>query len=639
MGVKYRLDYKNYFDESCRVDISKEDYFGDPILVRGTEGMACIISTDVSDDPYEPICNSKATITVQQQGQIDLLELQQSADKDFTLDFYIASVLKFKGFIISDGTQQMFQSPPFDFTITATDGLMLLDTTDYTHADLTGGRCILNYFRQILFAKANLGLPLPIKWVNRLRNEAFPLELDILSGSGRWANAGEGFTDYNGNTKKCLYILEGLLRSMQSRIFQSDGYWKIERINDIVSGLYNYRETPAVLTGFEVSEPKSANVIKRLSATSAGNYSFIEEDAILRVAKGLKSVETTYDQDQRNNILPNGNMDIVVAGKPLYWGLDNITGASVTSTPSLSQAKGNSATINNVSSGVLKQFELQEISLPIDSDVLYTYLNFGFKFKIEIGATVVDGLIDWESTPFTFRLLYFNGSVFYSLNEFGYWEEGITEVQVSVPQLKLNDIASVDFNARQDIILPLPAVSPIGRTEGPYVTVIFQVPPGRIVTYDDVYLNTDSNSDVWKAELPSSKNTGTEAYTLNISTSHNGFYVSNIMTSYANSGLEKFYSDSQKTGATLTEMTSHAIMRNRYLPSIIFDGSIYGKGWSFGDIYQIDTLPGKNFMPLRTNWNTETCTVNISTIEVRDDAVSLTTSHYGKNDNDKNLSN
>jgi len=132
---------------------------------------------------------------------------------------------------------------------------------------------------------------------------------------------------------------------------------------------------------------------------------------------------------------------------------------------------------------------------------------------------------------------------------------------------------------------------------------MFNVEPEQEIVFDDIYINVDSNSDVYKASYGSG-NKGKEEYTLNISTSHNGFYVSNFMTGFANSGVEKFLTDQRFTG-TLTALNSHAILRNRYKPSTLFDGSLYGSGWAYGEIYQIETLTDKNFLPLQASWNTE----------------------------------
>jgi len=640
MGVKYRVAYRDYFNQECRVDIyPKIEYTGDVIMLRGIEGQACTLERDCSDDPNEPIINTKALINVYQtEGlPIDIQELQQAQDRDFIVESYINNSLEFKGFLIPDGIRRIFQAAPFELNMVATDGLMLLDNLRYTHNNLTGGRCILNYFRQILFSDNNLGLPLPIQWVNALKNANFPLEDDVFTGSLRWASRGEGFTDYNGNVKTCLYILENMLRSMQCRIVQDKGLWKIKRINDIVTGSYVYRETPGVLTGLDVTTSGVVSAIKTIAGKNyPSDYSFINEDAEITVAPPLNRVTTTYDQDQRDNILPNGNMDIVSFSQPIYWNLTGGTSGSVASfqsVGSLSKAAGQAVEVTNPVGGGACRFELADLFLPIDSDVLYTYINVGFKFSIINGATIdPDGYIVWDSTPFTFKLVYFAGTTAYYLNENGFWVTTETNIQITVPKLKLNDVAQIDFNGKQDIILPLPQIIPIEKGTNPCLYLSFNIPEGRKVVFDDIYINTDNNSDVYEASYGgATTNTAKEDYSLRISSSHNGFYVSNFMTNFSQSGQEKFFIDGDFTD-TLTAINSHSVIRNRYKSSFIFNGSIYGQSYEYGEIYNIQTLDNKNFLPLRTSWNTETNTINMRCIEVRNDSVNIYMKHYGKND-------
>lgn len=638
MGVKYRVEYKDAFDKQCKIDISKESYSGGIINLRGVGEKACVITVDCGDDPYEVLVNTKADISIWQEEYypVDILELQQARDREFIIEFYINNELKFKGFMVPDGIQQTFQSAPFEININAIDGLKLLSGITYSHDNLSGGRCILNYLRRILFSNSNLGLPLPIRWVCALTNDAFPLEEDIFSGSVRWSPRGEGFTDYVGNTKDCLYILEEMLRSIQCRIVQDNGKWVIWRINDVITGVFDVRETPAVQTGFTInilSDVDHNKSIGRYADTvSSFDYGLVNEDAIITVLPGLKTVITKYEQDQRDNILPNGNMDIIdgIFNSPIYW---YAPGATVQSVPSLSEATGSAVEVTNSIPNPATVFTLIDTYLPIDSDVLYAYINFGFKFSIENGATLdPDGFIVWDSTDFSLQVVYYNGLNTYFLNENGFWTLDITNIQITVASLKLNDIAQIDFNAKQNIILPLPYEIPIDRTTTPALQVLFNIPSGRKVKYDDIYLNVDTNSDVYEATAPDNTNTGKESYNLKISTSHNGFYVSNFMSNFDKSGLEKFFSDERLSAATLTEMNSHAILRNRYKSSLVFEGSIYGSNYSYSEIYTVQTLNDKKFLPLRSSWNTETNIVSLTMVEVRNDSLSASVKHYGSND-------
>jgi hypothetical protein len=636
MSVKYRLDYKNDFDQQCRVDIGTSSYLGDPIPVRGVGGAACTIDYS-TDSIYAPICNSKATISMIQQGQIDILELQETRDRTFTAEYYVDSVLKWKGFLIPDGIQRMFQSEPFDLVITATDGLMLLDTIPFANNNLLGGRCIMNFFRLILFASENLGLALPIRWVNTVKSKFWNFEDDVFTGSVQWSPFGEGFTDYNGNDKSCLYILENILKSMECRIFQANGKWNIERINDIVTGSYTERQILGSLEGLPTPTVSTVDNNKIIAGkSSAHDYHFLDEDAMLTVEPGIKRVITRYEQDQRDNILPNGSFDIVnsLSDTPIYWGLQGSPSfLLVESIPSLSDQPGNAVQITNFSGAPTPAaFRLAAGPLPIDSEVLYKKINIGFKFSLISGATIdSNGFIVWASTNLTYMVVYNDNTDNYYLNENGFWVKNVlTSIKIVVNGLKLNDIAQIDFNAKQDILLPLPS-SPIMDTNYPSLQVTFNLVPGQKMAIDDAYVNVDSNNDVYEATVTGSGFTGKEEMTLQISSSHNGFYVSNYMPIYAQSGIESYFFDSKFEGS-LTALCSHSVLRNRYKSAINFSGSVYGKDWFYGQVYNIETLDSKKFVPLNCSYNTETCAINIEALECRDDAPGITMKHYGSND-------
>lgn len=643
MAVKYSVQYKDMFNQQCRVDIANENWNGDVRILRGVSEKACVIDRDCSDDPYDTVINSKASISFWQTEDlpVDILELQLAQDREFTVKFYIENAIKFSGFMVADGIVQAFQSAPFEVNINAADGLYLLDGIPYTHDNLDGGRCVINYVRRILFAQSNLGNPLPIQWCNTLKNDEFPLEDDVFSGSVEWSPYGDGFyeiKDSNYIYKDCYYILEGLLKSMQCRIVQDDGYWKILRINDVVSGEYTINEIGATQEGFEITS-REVNVIRQIKGVQENinneQYSFINEDALLTVLPALKSVTTTYNQDERENILPNGDMDMVntIFNVPFFWQLTGDTSGSYFETiPSIYADRGNAVEVTS-GNDAGKYFEMVA-PLPIDTDVLYETINIGFKFSPKSGFPVdTDGFIIWDTNVFSYLVTFYDndGELWY-LNEFGFWtKDFVALIPISVDRLKIDDVAQIDFNKFQNVPLIIPKNLPIAQTNEPSIRIGFFIPTECVIDFDDVYIKVNKENDKYQATFLDNKNTAKEEYTLNISSSHNGFYVSSYMTDFWEAGKQKFFSDSKTASVTLTNMNSQAIMRNRYKPSLMFEGSVYAKKYTYCEIYNIKTLNGKNFLPLKSNWNTETNTVGLTCVEIRDDEISLQVTQNGVN--------
>lgn len=641
MAVKYSVQYRDSFNQKCRVDIATDDYNGEPKILRGAGGSACTISRDCPDDPSHPIINSKASITFLQTEDfpVDIAELQRAQDRVFTVKMYVENALKFSGFMVADGIRRPFKPATFSVNINAVDGLSLLDGIPYTHQDLEGERCTINYFRNILFSEDNLGNPLPLQWVNTLTNDEFPLEEDVFSGSLQWAASGEGFFELKDGEpiyKDCNYILEGLLRSMRCRIVQDDGIWKIQRINDIVTGEFTIREMEATLEGFDITD-REINVNKTIRGKNdEGDYSFIEEDAELAILPALKTVTAIYQQDERENILPNGDMDItetLVTEEivPINWISTSPANLFFESRDSLYSPRGKAVLINSTDSSG-KYFEMVK-PLPIDSDVLYETMNIGFKFMPISGFPLNgDGTIDWDAGDQFLYLVTFhdNDSDIWYLNEFGFWtKDFVALISPRVDGLKEGEVAQIDFNKFQNIPLVIPATVPIGRTNEPAIKISFFVPAVCQFALDDVYIKVPSANDKYEATFLESKNTAKEEYPLSISSSHNGFYISSFMTEFGEAGKQKFFSDAITQGVTLTNMFAQSVMRTRYIPSDVFEGSILGRNYSYAEIYDVKTLIDKKFLPLKSNWNTETNQIQLTCVEIRNDDISLQVKQNG----------
>src|SRR5690606_7188738 len=133
------------------------------------------------------------------------------------------------------------------------------------------------------------------------------------------------------------------------------------------------------------------------------------------------------------------------------------------------------------------------------------------------------------------------------------WTEQNGWIQLEVESLKVGDVASIDFRAKQpNIILPIPSQSPIGRTDTPYLTIELGIPEHRKIIFDDIVSSVDNANDVYEAVSSLAGNSASESYALKISSSHNGFHISNYMTNFDKTGVEKFFSDSKLSAATLT---------------------------------------------------------------------------------------
>lgn len=760
--IKYQIPYRSFDDVAWRIDIYLDAYSGDPINVKGVSEQVCSISWagDETDDPYEPVFKSSASLNLYNQGQIDILEMQNAQDRDFVVKLYknaltiinlfnssdpdvelghyvsvvtgatavnaaynatgfmpvmegesynityknqlawydasftfisgdastginvvvtapagarysrasvdlaswpsfvfknvITGEIKWQGFLIPDGIQQTFQAPPYNIQFSCTDGLELLEKMPYSHNNLPGTtsdptRCPMNYIRNILYSINNLNVKLPIHWTNTIQCSAF-LD-DMFTGQVTWSARGEGFSSYqtesDGTTaviyKTCDYILRGILKSAQCNIKQTDGKWIIRRVNDVVTGEFNDKSILANLDTMDiVSEDININKVIGVSG-----YKMLKEDQVLTVRKAVNSCRVTYEANVRENILPNGNQDFVdtFSNAPFYWATPVADDATYESVAGIDGRGGFATELTNPGDGTgtdsyyttLSKFGslATDNALPINAYTLIQRLSFGFIFSPENGFPYDPGtgIIDFSSNPLTIRIVYQNNDNTYYLDEFAIWRAGyITDIPIKVEGLKINDIVQVDFNRNNAIIIPKPT-DPPAPGDMCEISVRFNLKDGQRYKVDYIYFTTDENNDVFEATY-GSDNTALDERTLEISSSWGGYMLSNYMTYWGNSDDECFYKDGDFYTGTLTGLTAQAIMRFLYKSSIIYNGSMSTRGsnWSFDEIYTIDTLSDKKFLPLNATYNTETCEVNLIAIECRNDDISLTEKHYGTND-------
>lgn len=625
-----------------------------PITIRGVSEQALIIPHDVSttDDPFSVLVHSKITINCYNEGNIDTDEMQTANAKDFTVQVYRKDVLKWSGFLDVANIQAPMLSVPVDLTLSATDGLDLLDFP-YVHADLPGttgtvSRCPMNYFRQILFV--NLGITLPIRWTNDLTCTAFAGQ-DVFTGGVQWAANGEGFNSYQTNstgdavtTETCEYILTGLLQCMQCRIYQENGMWIIRRIPEYIRGSINYKQITGDL-GIMTVQEATQNITKHIGRS--GGYRFIQEDAVKTVKPGLKSCKVTYNFNKRDNILPNGSQDVRDAGgiNPLYWGSYDPINLLAISAPPLDLRTGSSTTVTNTSGSTVNYFTLlypgstfTNDGIPVDTKTMVKKISFGFVFLALAGFPETGGIIDWSSNPFNVKVIFNAGSTKYYLTPYGFWSTTDTQISIIVDGLEIGEVAKVDFDKFQGILMPEPDVQPVaGDTSD--IQVVFVVAPGQQYGLDYIYITVDSGNDVYLSAQVGSKNVDTDTRELTISSAFGGYPISNLMTNWSNSDSECFYTDASVYEGTLTGLTANAIMRYRYKASRIFNGTIYtARGdWSFDEIYTIDSLGATKFLPLNASYNVEKCECTIVAMEARNDFTIFTETYY--NSNDTTLSN
>lgn len=739
MAIQYTLPLKAYDGVDWRVNIYSDSFSGLMTTVKGSESQPILLeySGDV-DDHFGVFIKSTLTVNMLYENNIDINQLQNSADREYRIEIQRKNELKWVGYLISEDVEQPLRSDAYIVKVTAVCGLSMLPDMDYNHnnlpgvgADGIGSRVPMNYIRQVLFGQNNLNVMIPIRWTNNIRNKIFEGQ-DVFIGSVIWSPRGEGFNSVDVNSglslpKKNSYILEGILKSMQCRIYQSNGRWTIRRIPDYYSGVFRYTQIPGNL-GRIIPLSASEVIAKKIGA---GGYPFINEKDLLTNTAGIKSCKVTYNADVRENILPNGNQDLTSLAQVIYWGFFDPTDTTVTSnTGSLDGRSGSNSELWNFGTSTKHFTMLSEGStlttggLPIDSKKLLKIMNFSFYFSPKNGfptsapingvissvsinsATttrpngtfsnliisnesgsgnggVVDiivssnvvtsillkeggsgyavndvfklpnfggegdpfrgkitavksiqGTINFSSNPLQLQIVLNMGSSQLFLNEFGFWVTDPTAlISPAIESMKIDDIARVAFDKFQGIKLPEPTFYPVAGDTCD-IKVLFYVKSGQKYSVDNISITIENSNDVYVNTINNSKNTKEDTRELEISSSFGGYMVSNFMSNWDRSDSECFFTDGDKYTGTLTGMTADVITRCKYKASKIYNGSINvrGQDWSFDEIYTIETLSDRRFMPINATYDIQKCEVDLVAIETRNDDISRREKTYGSND-------
>lgn len=235
-GNKYLLNFGDDFDDfSYRVIIQERGYTGAVLpMVGGADPVQ--IQWESDDDFYQPIRGSKCTINLMVTDSVSYDNFYEQPEKTYKVlvQWYGADPVGgpdvwntfWSGWLVADSFKELVSTKPYPIKLEAHDGLGSIDDFKINAAAY-----------QPQFSTES-GYPLQIKIIaDILRN--IDLKLDIIA-MHEWLSyrlptqalvpvnsaAFDAFI-FNGEQKSTKEILEAILLSTNSRIFQSDNRWCI----------------------------------------------------------------------------------------------------------------------------------------------------------------------------------------------------------------------------------------------------------------------------------------------------------------------------------------------------------------------------------------------------------------------------
>lgn len=447
MALKYFLEFVDSQNGFWRIEIDSPTYTDEPIRIEGGENPLKIEYNGNSDDDIfkTHVIPSSATINAINTG-IDLDEIFYINDASYKVRVYYGDTtimtLKWQGYLISDGVQEIDSGVPYEVTLKAIDGLDVLDnvtfvwSNNYPSINVAGtnsaGRCPMNALRLALYASQNLDNDLPIKWNTSLKNDQYTAS-DMLAGLTR-INP-DGKLSLSKPDATVMWWVDNIMRSALSWCYQKNGYWYFTNYFDVFanSGNYNGWEITA-----DTTNPQPATVYNDLELTPVLDTDTINENWFWFGKKPFGKVNVLYEDTKfpDNNAIPNGGFDTISTGVISDWFAK--FGHATLSAEDLINGRdiGYSAEVMNVTD---QQDYISFGRIPIDTSILFKTATIGFLWLPISGYDLtVDGNIDFSKFPLNISVKLEIGGVEYYLNEFGYWSDKSVQANAQVTQYDYN---------------------------------------------------------------------------------------------------------------------------------------------------------------------------------------------------------
>lgn len=634
MGVKYRIDFKDDHNSDIRIDIRIPGYESDIIPLRALSN-AHILSYGTSDNPFEPIIPSKIDFGVYNRGEIDVLELQVAGDFDIGVDLYVSDMdnVKWTGYLNPDGIQNYYRPQPYDMNLSATDGLKIISDKDFIFIK-NGSDPTVQDLIEAVVSDLNLGIDLPV---------VFDVDMESYS-NGTIVNLPDKIINdkfYTG--RKCLWIIEEICRATSCRFYQKDGSWIFEQI------LRNGN--------------KSTKVI------GSSGYIPVERDQYLKVIPGLQGVDVKYEYEVNEDVITNGSFDEVdeVTNLPTHWRVTTPTNANTHS------AYFGYKNRDDIALQISENNAFSE-KANIDAYTVFKSVGISFDWMPVSGFSVDgDGFLDNTTAPlFYIQLTYHskNGIYWdnatnqyermpekvYVLTEFGYFRDVTGETVPSIPfrlndiangkQISLLDVLQINFDKFGDIKLPNPGgidnlddinLSGLECESYLQVTIFPSQIGGTVAMYGNLSLSVDRTDDVYEVREVDSKYTDVEEVSLKVSSSFNSFIDTDLKTLEKDTNIDSRF-DVFLHGMNLSQSCGYQMLRFRNKPSIIYDGSVHlpvSGSFSFGEMYSVDGITGKVFMPMQASYNLQSCKIKVTLCEFRNEEITFEITHRGGDELDE----
>jgi hypothetical protein len=431
-STRWRLEYEDERNlGTTRVDIEEAEYAGSVVEVKGAEDPVILSwRGETIDDIFTTFIASECQVSLISRTHFQFLDIFTEDERKFRVKYYRDTgsgfVLKWVGFVLPMLYQeQYFRTEDYAITITATDQIGILKDHDFLDDfgnEIKENISFLDAI-SIILRKTDIDLNIH-ESVNifaegmdtgdndsALQQAYINPSIYYQVGSEKVFIDGRFETIFNNEPKKCDYVLNQLLVSWGARLYQADGYWRIELVEE-KSDVADYRIFN--LYGIHQSSGTYQTVVDLRDA--ADEYIALKErSGILNILPSYNKIRFEIDRGFKNNLLTSGDFETrdIVNGQFKGWGFDITNGAGITygyekyKEPIKDSLGGLFINFNNTNAPreiVIQSepFELQlvdNVNFKFSFDIMYRPVFEGFYYYVDYSIKIGDKYVTPYNLP------------------------------------------------------------------------------------------------------------------------------------------------------------------------------------------------------------------------------------------------
>ena len=291
-GVKYRVEFVDFYSRAIKVDISQEDWAG--AITSITPAYPCLSIEWPADraNIFDPVRGAMATLNVYASSVNQFSEFFDAYETEYKMEIYISAALYWTGFVMVGEHQEAFNSAPYVVSLRAYD-LGYLQQLTYDR-NLEDDDRIIDVIIECL-SHTNYGIDIKER-VNIYEDSINSTQSDSMLNQINLHQPAYFDDDWVGDTY--YDVLAKLLTTFNAFIMQENGLWNICRVEDMV-GAHNYRVMDITTGG--VNSSGSEDNTKTLAS-----YNIINNSGIMMAASSWKNLMFFQDYGVKN-LVHNGH--------------------------------------------------------------------------------------------------------------------------------------------------------------------------------------------------------------------------------------------------------------------------------------------------------------------------------------------